>query len=110
MYAPPVADTTQNVESISGSVANGRTTVTFTRARVTGDTQDFDFNDGNCAHFLFAWGGSVQADGNILKHNDQRTVSSQKFCFTSCDVPGNINRFSCFSFFNEHILDALRLG
>ena len=78
---------------------NGKVTATFTRALVTSDPQDFDFDGVNCAYFLFAWGGSVNANGGLSKHNLQRSISSQKYCFNACDVPGK----NCFILYTYKI-------
>lgn len=80
---PPV-DEEQNIFNVSGSVDNGWTTVTFSRALDTGDSSnDFIFDGQMCAYFLYAWGGDVDTDGSISFHTDYE-VSTVHFCFDNC--------------------------
>ena len=76
-----------------GTVENGLTRVMFKRNIDSGDKdQDFIFDETNCAHFLFSWGGRVQNNGaDFTKHSD-RHASSQKFCFPNCAIP---RRYQC---------------
>lgn len=80
--SPPLDDT-QNVESVSGNVENGWTTITFSRALDTGDSDDFKFDDESCAYFLYAWGGNFDAN-NAPTYHGNREVSTSKICLTSC--------------------------
>lgn len=102
--APPI-DVTQNVQDVSGTAQNGWTTITFSRALDTGDmADDFIFDGQSCAYFLYAWGGSVSANGNINYHIN-REISTVQYCFNSCNAAnqtaqtsGPITRAVGFSF------------
>ncbi|KAK6188307.1 hypothetical protein SNE40_004509 [Patella caerulea] len=82
----PVQDTKNDITDVSGDVTNGVTTISFTRKRDTGDTQDFQFTDTQCGYMFYAMGGSYNNDGSFGKHATTPVVSSQKICIRSCDI------------------------
>ncbi|XP_050401897.1 uncharacterized protein LOC130010296 [Patella vulgata] len=82
----PTEDTKNDITGVTGDVINGVTTISFTRKRDTGDTQDFQFTDIQCGYMFYAMGGSYNNDGTFSKHATTPVVSSQKICIRSCDI------------------------
>ena len=87
-YAVPVADQVQDAKRITKESASGdRTIISFTRSLVTEDNEnDFVFDGSQCAYFIFAWGGRVINNGEVLSQHRRTHVSDSQFCFPQCDV------------------------
>ena len=79
----PSIDASQDITDASVVHQSGVTTVTFTRQRVTSDTNDVDLDQ--CVYFLFAWGGSVTYGNphSIAYHGTNRGALSPMICLPS---------------------------
>ncbi|ESP05236.1 hypothetical protein LOTGIDRAFT_152053 [Lottia gigantea] len=83
----PQKDAKDDIKNKRGIVENGVTTITFDRARDTGDSSDLAFTDNQCLYMFYAVGGGYKSsDESITKHGNTPTVSSSKICIRSCDV------------------------
>ncbi|KAK3605897.1 hypothetical protein CHS0354_017800 [Potamilus streckersoni] len=83
---PTEDGTSSSLRDVTVASIDGILNVEFKRPRTTLDNtiKDFQFNDTNCAYFLFAVNGS--AISPITSHKN-RYVTSQKICFSStCTV------------------------
>ena len=81
----PTFDTQQNLANTAINIQNGRTTMSFRRALVTGDNnQDLDLNQ--CVHLIYAWGGSVSNYNSpaIFGIHPNRGVFSTQLCLQNC--------------------------
>ena len=79
-------DTVQNVDDASASFANGFTTVTFSRGKITNDIQQ-DVTLDLCRYFLYAWGGSVDINSRVIEsHGTRFSRSTELFCFPATTV------------------------
>ena len=77
----PQHDTSQDITNASVNRSDGITTMTFTRSRITGDT-DHDI-ELHCQSIFFAWGREVISDNDIIKVLKPRfeEVSENDMCF-----------------------------
>eukprot|EP00158_Paraphelidium_tribonemae_P009915 Partr_v1_DN28999_c2_g1_i6_m25734 putative Ferric-chelate reductase len=74
----PTKDTTQDLTGISGSFASPKTTLTFTRALVTGDVKDIAFTPNTPQTFHWAYdAGSYVPSGGALPQNMKHSQSSR---------------------------------
>ncbi|KAJ8315042.1 hypothetical protein KUTeg_007192 [Tegillarca granosa] len=81
---PPI-DQTQNIFNISASRNNGRTFLTFSRKRNTGDSSDEAFSDTECLYPLFAWGPVRSLSSlSIGYHSFRYNGVTEKLCIKSC--------------------------
>ena len=78
----PELDLSQDVISSSINIEDDVTSVSFTRALVTGDVYDRDVI--GCHYFLFAVGPLNLDTGDISYNNESMTHSSQKICISAC--------------------------
>jgi len=75
----------QNVDDASASFANGVTTVTFSRDKLTNDIQQ-DISLDICRYFLYAWGGDVNINTRVIgNHGSRFNRSTELFCFPVAD-------------------------
>ena len=71
----------------SASRVDGVTTVSFTRPRNSGDSDDLSLDV--CRFFLFAFGPANIATGGVSYHGTNRFVSSDRICIpTFAECPG----------------------
>jgi len=63
---------------------SGVMTLTFKRARDTGDDKDWKFSnsDSDCYYFMYPVGGGPHSDTDISKHSSMPTISEQKICIS----------------------------
>ena len=80
----PPADSSQDITSTSAIHENGVTTVTFTRERVTGDSDDVALDQ--CVYFLYAWGGKFDVNAQEIQRHTYRDPSSDVICLPSSIV------------------------
>ena len=84
--AEPPIDASQDIADISASRMNEVTTVSFTRPRNSGDSNDISLD--MCRFFLFAFGGSANfATQAVGYHFNNRFISSDRICiptFAEC--------------------------
>ena len=83
--APPPVDASQDITGASASRMDGVTTVTFTRPRNSGDSNDISLDV--CRFFLFAFGPATVATGAIFYHGSNRFISPDRICiptFAEC--------------------------
>ena len=59
--------------------ADGRLTLSFERARGTGDSDDVSFAD-NCYYFLFPVGGGPLTSDGFSQHSDVPQISAERIC------------------------------
>ena len=87
--AQPAVDASQDITGTSAVHSGGSTTITFTRPRVSTDTDD-DVSLDQSFFFLHAWGGSVTyASANIGYHGNNRLASFLGYCIpANCAVEG----------------------
>ncbi|GAB6031628.1 hypothetical protein CHUAL_009388 [Chamberlinius hualienensis] len=91
-YEPPTLDNIQNVENFKGSKKNGRVSLSFTRKRNTGDSQqDLAFTDSNCLYMIYPFNGGVfnAVSKKIRQHDSKPIVSSSKICIRGNGVAGS---------------------
>ncbi|CAK8683067.1 unnamed protein product [Clavelina lepadiformis] len=84
--SPPPVDEINNINDVTGNYENGVMTITFSRPRNTGDSNDLPFSDGECQHLIYTSGRLDGAGNNIFKHDSTPAVSSNKICIRSCEV------------------------
>ena len=78
----PPADSSQDITSAFAFHENGVTTVTFTRERVTGDSNDVRLDQ--CVYFLYAWGGAFDVNTQVIEyHGSSREASRDVICLPS---------------------------
>ena len=89
----PTFDTQQNLLETEINIQDGRTTMSFRRALVTGDNnQDLDLNQ--CVHLLRAWGGPVSSYNSPASfgyHGNNRGIFSTQLCLQDCEGKCNYN-------------------
>jgi len=82
----PVIDTVQNIDDASASFANGMTTVTFSRDKITNDIQQ-DVTLDQCRYFLYEWGGNVNINSRVIdSQGSSFDASTELLCFPSATV------------------------
>ncbi|KAJ8314762.1 hypothetical protein KUTeg_006912 [Tegillarca granosa] len=81
---PPI-DAIQNIFNVSGKRENGRTFLTFSRQRNTGDSSDEIFSDTQCLYPLFAWGPVTSFSSRTIGYHAFRYNGvTEKLCIKSC--------------------------
>ena len=90
-----VRDSEQNIEDASVLFNNNITTVRFSRAKNTGDENDFSLD--MCRYFLFGWGNVVDINtGTIDSLNVSRFTSDELICLpTSTALCPEMCEFIC---------------
>ena len=80
----PVRDAVQNMMQASLTYDSGVMTLTFKRARDTGDDEDWKFSnsDSDCYYFFFPVGGGPHSDTAISPPSSTPTVSAEKICIS----------------------------
>ena len=69
---------------------NGITTISFTRPRNSGDSED-DFSLEECRYFFFGYGGTADIDMRAIGYHPQTPIiSNDRICLpTVMECPGN---------------------
>lgn len=86
-YSSPKLDDNQDIFNASGRIQDGKTTLEFSRKRVTSDTEgDLMFTDDQCLYLLFPIEGGAfnSVNKKIRKHGQIPVVSSKRVCIKSC--------------------------
>ena len=83
LYGKPTKDEDQNMQNATLTFANDMLTLTFKRARNTGDKRDLAFTDKDCYHFIFPVGGGSHTDNGIERHTNEPITSPNKICITN---------------------------
>ena len=83
----PPRDPIQNVDNASASFVNGVTTITFSRDKVTGDS-DRDLSLSVCCFLLYAWSGNADINTGVIQYhgNQNRAASDTLICFPSSSL------------------------
>ena len=79
-FQAPTRDTVQNMQNATVAYDNGMLTLTFQRARNTGDSLDVAFTDTDCYYFMFPVGGGPHTSSGIGRHSNTPVISSEKIC------------------------------
>ena len=85
-YLTPVLESKQDIFDMSGKLENGVTTISFSRPRDTGDSQDVAFTDTEARYMIFPIKGGRYNGVNkkIRKHDDVPIASSERIFIKSC--------------------------
>lgn len=85
-YTQPFLDTSQNIFNTSGRIADGITTLSFLRKRITNDPKDLSFTNDHCLFMMFPVKGGAfnSVNKKIRKHEEVPTISSERICIRSC--------------------------
>ena len=86
----PPADESQDLTFASALHENGVTSVIFSRERVTNDSNDVPLDQ--CVYFLYAWGGTVDVNTQVIQQHMYREASRDMICLpSSIDCPSEWN-------------------
>ena len=85
-YLNPVLENKQDIFDMSGKLENGVTTISFSRPRDTGDSQDVGFTDTEGRYMIFPVKGGWYNGVNkkIKKHDEVPIASSERIFIKSC--------------------------
>ena len=83
----PPQDSVQNVDNASASFVDGVTTVQFSLAKITGDS-DRDLSLSVCRFLLFAWSGDANIDTGVIQYHgvQNRAFSDTLICFPASSL------------------------
>jgi len=83
-YTKPEKNASQSMLNPSVTYDSGVLTLTFQRARNTGDDQDWTFSDADehCYYFFFPVGGGTRTETDFYYHSTTPIISSQKICIS----------------------------
>jgi len=85
-YLAPILDPQQDITDRSGSIADGISTIKFSRKRNTNDNQDVVFSDNDAMWMIFPiYGGRYNAvNKKIRKHEQTPIPSTQRVFIRNC--------------------------
>ena len=86
----PTVDESRDITSAFAYHENGATIVVFSRERVTNDSNDVPLDQ--CVYFLYAWGGTVDVNTQVIQQHMYREASRDMICLpSSFDCPSEWN-------------------
>lgn len=91
-YTQPLLDASQDIYNMSGKLADGVTTLSFTRKRITNDDKDLSFTNDQCLYIMFMVKGGAfnSVNKKIRKHEVIPSISADKVCIKSCGGEGTL--------------------